>query len=53
MPTTRRRREGTARRASPLRLPRWMGHYSAAYTLDTYGHLIDGDIGPALERADS
>jgi integrase len=34
--------------ASPLRLQRWMGHHSAAYTLDAYGHLIDGELGPAL-----
>jgi integrase len=34
---------------SPLRLQRWMGHHSAAYTLDAYGHLIDGELGPALD----
>jgi hypothetical protein len=34
---------------SPLRLQRWMGHHSAAFTLETYGHLIDGDLGPALD----
>jgi integrase len=34
---------------SPLRLQRWMGHHSAAFTLETYGHLIDGDFGPALD----
>jgi integrase len=37
--------EGT----SPLRLQRWMGHHSAAYTLETYGHLIDDELGTALE----
>jgi hypothetical protein len=26
-----------------------MGHHSAAFTLETYGHLIDGDFGPALD----
>jgi hypothetical protein len=26
-----------------------MGHYSPAFTLETYGHLIDGDPGPALD----
>ena len=31
---------------SPLRLQRWMGHHSPAFTLETYGHLIDGDLGP-------
>ncbi len=34
---------------SPLRLQRWMGHHSSASTLETYGHLIDGDLGPALD----
>ena len=34
---------------SPLRLQRWMGHHSPAFTLDTYGHLIDGDLGPGLD----
>jgi integrase len=34
---------------SPLRLQRWMGHHSPAFTLETYGHLIDGDLGPGLD----
>jgi integrase len=34
---------------SPLRLQRWMGHHSPAFTLETYGHLIDADLGPALD----
>lgn len=34
---------------SPLRLQRWMGHHSAAYTLDAYGHLIDAELAPALD----
>jgi integrase len=34
---------------SVLRLQRWMGHHSPAFTLETHGHLIDGDLGPALE----
>lgn len=38
--------------ASMLRLQRWMGHHSAAYTLETYGHLIDGELGNALELND-
>jgi integrase len=33
---------------SPLRVQRWMGHHSAAYTLDVYGHLIDGDLAPPI-----
>jgi hypothetical protein len=32
-----------------IRLQRWMGHHSAGFTLDTYGHLIDGDLGPGLD----
>jgi integrase len=35
--------------ASPLRLQRWMGHHSPAYTLEAYGHLIDGELGTALD----
>jgi integrase len=34
--------------ASPLRLQRWIGHHSAAFTLDNYGHLIDDGLGPHL-----
>jgi integrase len=35
--------------AGPIRLQRWLGHHSAAFTRDTYGHLIDGDLGPGLD----
>jgi integrase len=35
--------------ASPLRLQRWMGHHSAAYTLDVYGHLLEEKLGPGLD----
>jgi len=35
--------------ASPLRLQRWMGHHSASFTLDTYGHLLRDDLGPHLD----
>jgi integrase len=37
--------------ANMLRLQRWMGHHSPAYTLEAYGHLIDGELGGALELA--
>jgi|GEM_PF-3053372 len=37
------------RGASPLRLQRWMGHHAAAYTLDTHRHLIDDELGDALD----
>jgi integrase len=36
-------------RTSSLRLQRWMGHHAAAYTLETYGHLINDELGSALE----
>jgi integrase len=39
-------------RTSSLRLQRWMGHHAAAYTLETYGHLINDDLGKALELED-
>jgi hypothetical protein len=26
-----------------------MGHHSPAFTLETYGHLIDDDLGPTLD----
>jgi integrase len=34
--------------ARPLRLQHWMGHHSAAFTLNNYGHLIDDSLGPHL-----
>lgn len=34
---------------SLLRLQLWMGHHSAAYTIDTYGHLVDPDLSPPLD----
>lgn len=27
---------------------RWLGHHSAAFTLATYVHLLDGDLGEPL-----
>lgn len=39
--------------ASALRLQRWMGHHSAAFTLDTYGHLMQDGLGPSLELSDA
>ena len=29
----------------------WLGHHSAAFTLATYVHLLDGDIGAPLDLA--
>lgn len=34
---------------SVLRLQRWMGHHSPAFTLEVYGHLLDDDLAPALD----
>ena len=34
---------------SPLRLQRWIGHHSPAFRLETYGHLIDDDLGAASD----
>jgi integrase len=36
----------------PLALQRRMGHHSAAFTLDHYGHLIDGDLGEPLDLSE-
>jgi integrase len=38
-----------ARGLNPLQLERWMGHHSATYTLEAYGHLMDEDLGPGLD----
>ena len=38
--------------ASIKALQRCMGHASAAVTLNTYSHLIQENLGPALDRAD-
>jgi integrase len=38
--------------ASPLRLQRWMGHHSAAFTLDNHGHLFDDGLGPSLDLSE-
>ena len=29
-------------------IQRWLGHHKASFTLDTYTHLIDGDLGDAF-----
>jgi hypothetical protein len=31
-----------------VQVHRWLGHHSAAFTLATYIHLLDGDIGEPL-----
>lgn len=37
-----------ARGTNIVQLSRLMGHHSASFTLDTYTHLIDGDVGAPL-----
>ena len=32
-----------------VQVQRWLGHHSASFTLDTYVHLLDGDIGEPLQ----
>jgi integrase len=31
-----------------VQVQRWLGHHSAAFTLATYVHLLDGDVGAPL-----
>jgi integrase len=31
-----------------VQVQRWLGHHSAAFTLATYVHLLDGDLGGPL-----
>jgi integrase len=31
---------------------RWLGHHSAAFTLDTYVHLLEDQLGEPLELLD-
>ncbi len=32
-----------------VQVQRWLGHHSAAFTLSTYVHLLDGDLGEPIE----
>lgn len=36
-----------------VQVQRWLGHHSAAFTLATYVHLLDGDLGEPLEIGSS
>jgi integrase len=33
-----------------VQVQRWLGHHSASFTLDTYVHLLDNDLGEPLKR---
>lgn len=35
--------------ANVVRVQRFLGHHSPAFTLDTYIHLLDDDLGPGLD----
>lgn len=37
------------RGANAKQVQRWLGHHSAAFTLDTYIHLLDGDVDEPLD----
>jgi integrase len=32
-----------------VEVQKWLGHHSPSFTLDTYVHLLDGDLGAPLE----
>jgi integrase len=33
---------------NPVQVQRWLGHHSPSFTLDTYVHLLDADLGEPL-----
>ena len=33
---------------NPVQVQRWLGHHSPAFTLSTYAHLMDEDLGEPL-----
>ena len=36
-----------------VQVQRWLGHHSPAFTLSTYVHLLDGDLGEPLSLSGS
>jgi len=32
-----------------VQVQRWLGHHSPSFTLDTYVHLLDADLGDPIE----
>ena len=36
-----------------MQVQRWLGHHSPAFTLATYVHLLDGDLGEPLSLSRS
>ena len=35
-----------------VQVQRWLGHHSASFTLDTYVHLLENDLGEPLQARD-
>ncbi len=35
-----------------MQVQRWLGHHSASFTLDTYVHLLENDLGEPLQAGD-
>ena len=35
-----------------MQVQRWLGHHSASFTLDTYVHLLENDLGEPLQARD-
>lgn len=42
-----------ARGVNVVQVSRALGHHSAAFTLDTYVHLLEGEEAPALDLTDA
>ncbi|MGI8806174.1 MAG: tyrosine-type recombinase/integrase, partial [Thermoleophilaceae bacterium] len=40
------------RGANAKQVQRWLGHHSASFTLDTYVHLLEDDLGEPLVLRD-
>jgi hypothetical protein len=36
-----------------VQVQRWLGHHSPSFTLDTYVHLLDADLGEPLQPSAS
>jgi integrase len=41
------------RGANAKQVQRWLGHHSPSFTLDTYVHLLEDELGEPLALADS
>jgi hypothetical protein len=43
-----RPRRGCSPGRNVVQVQRWLGHHSPSFTLDTYVHLLDSDLGDPL-----